>query len=155
MRQRRPLYHCVAGVEPNNLPTSGSQIGPTVVEKSAIKLWDRQHPTTFSPVPSWIIALWGRFLYRWIAGIGPRNLRVSYSGLIVWLWWSVEAVAPECGCWALVLWWKECDEKSVSRRVQFEAKCRETTMHYATLESVMAITPFQAEVSWHFCPLNN
>ena len=43
-----------------------------------------------------------------------------------------------------------CDEKSLSRRIQFEAKCRETTRHYARLESVMAITRFQMGVSWHF-----
>ena len=43
-----------------------------------------------------------------------------------------------------------CDEKCVSRRVQVEAKCRETTRHYARLESVMAITRFQTGVSWHF-----
>jgi len=43
-----------------------------------------------------------------------------------------------------------CDAKSVSRRVQFKAKCRETTRHYARLESVMAITRFQTGVSWHF-----
>jgi len=40
--------------------------------------------------------------------------------------------------------------KRVSRRVQFEAKCRETTRHYARLESIMAITHFQTGVSWHF-----
>jgi len=45
---------------------------------------------------------------------------VSDSGSIVGLWWSVAAVSPECGC---------CDEKSMSRRVQFEAKCGETTRH--------------------------
>ena len=43
-----------------------------------------------------------------------------------------------------------CDENSVSRRVQFKAKCPETTRHYARLESVMAITRFQTGVSWHF-----
>jgi len=40
--------------------------------------------------------------------------------------------------------------KRVSRRVQFEAKCRETTRHYASPESIIAITRFQTEVSWHF-----
>jgi len=40
--------------------------------------------------------------------------------------------------------------KRVSRRVQFEAKSRETTRHYARLESIMAITHFQTGVSWHF-----
>ena len=40
--------------------------------------------------------------------------------------------------------------KRVSRRVQFEAKCRETTRHYARLASIMAITRFQAAVSWYF-----
>ena len=44
-----------------------------------------------------------------------------------------------------------CDEKSMSHRVQFEAKCRETTRNYARLESVMAITRFQTGVSCHFC----
>jgi len=39
--------------------------------------------------------------------------------------------------------------KRVSRRVQFEAKCRETTWHHARLESIMAITRFQTGVSWH------
>jgi len=43
-----------------------------------------------------------------------------------------------------------CDEKSVSRRVQFEAMCRETSRNYARLESVMAMTRFQTGVSWHF-----
>ena len=43
-----------------------------------------------------------------------------------------------------------CDEKSVSRRVQFEAKCRETTRPYARYESVIAITRFQTGVCWHF-----
>jgi len=40
--------------------------------------------------------------------------------------------------------------KTVSRRIQFEAKCRDTTRHYARLESVMVITRFQTAVSWHF-----
>jgi len=40
--------------------------------------------------------------------------------------------------------------KRVSRRVQFEPKCRETTRHYARPESIMAITGFQTGVSWHF-----
>jgi len=40
--------------------------------------------------------------------------------------------------------------KTVSRHVQFEAKCRETTRHYTRLESIMAITRFQIGVSWHF-----
>jgi len=45
-----------------------------------------------------------------------------------------------------------CDEKtrSVWRRVQFEAKCQDTTRNYGRLESVMAITRFQTGVSWHF-----
>jgi len=43
-----------------------------------------------------------------------------------------------------------CDEKSMSSRIQFEAKCGETSRNYARPESVMAITCFQAEVSWHF-----
>ena len=43
--------------------------------------------------------------------------------------------------------------KRVSRWVQFEAQCQETTRHYVRLESVMAITHFQSEVSWHFCSL--
>jgi len=40
--------------------------------------------------------------------------------------------------------------KTVSHRVQFEAKCQETTRHYARLERIMAITPFQTGVSRHF-----
>jgi len=40
--------------------------------------------------------------------------------------------------------------KTVSRRAQFEPKCRETTRHYARRESVIAITRFQTGVSWHF-----
>ena len=72
---------------------------------------------------------------------------MSDSGWIVWLLWSVEVVAPECGCWPEA---RGCDDHSVSRRVQFKAKCRETTRHYARLESVMAITRFQTGVSWHF-----
>jgi len=47
------------------------------------------------------------------------------------------------------------DEKSVSRRLQFEAKCRETTRHYARLESIIAITRFQTGVSWHFRSLKD
>jgi len=43
--------------------------------------------------------------------------------------------------------------KKVSRWVQFETQCRETTRHYARLESIMAITHFQSGVSWHFCSL--
>ena len=42
------------------------------------------------------------------------------------------------------------NEKSVPHRVQFEAKCQETTRYYARLESVMAITHFQTGGSWHF-----
>jgi len=38
----------------------------------------------------------------------------------------------------------------VSSQVQFEGKCRETSRHYARLESILAITRFQARVSWHF-----
>jgi len=30
-----------------------------------------------------------------MAGIKPKNIQVSDSGLIVWLWWSVAAVARE------------------------------------------------------------
>jgi len=41
-----------------------------------------------------------------------------------------------------------CDEKSVSRRVRFEAKYREPTRQYARLESVMAISRLQTGVSW-------
>jgi len=104
MRQRRPLYHCVAGVEPNNLPQSdlGSEqwLCKNLPSSSGIAR------TPFSPVTSWIIAFWEWILYRWIAGIDPRNLQVSGSRSILWLWWSVGAVAPECGYW--VLWWKEC-----------------------------------------------
>jgi len=44
-----------------------------------------------------------------------------------------------------------CDEKSVLRRVQFVAKCQETTRHYSRLESGMATTCFKTGVSWHFC----
>jgi len=40
--------------------------------------------------------------------------------------------------------------RRVSRRVQFEAKCREYTRQYARLESVMAITRFQTGVRWNF-----
>ena len=40
--------------------------------------------------------------------------------------------------------------KRVSGRVQFEAKCQETTRHYARPESIMVITRFQTGVSWHF-----
>ena len=56
------------------------------------------------------------------------------------LWPGSVDVEPEC-----------CDEKSVSCRVKFEAKFRETTGHDAGVESVIAITPFQTGVSWHFC----
>jgi len=57
-------------------PAIGSRIGSVLVEESAIEFWDRQHPTPFSPVTSWIIALSGWILYRWIAGIEP-SLRLS------------------------------------------------------------------------------
>ena len=58
-------------------------------------------------------------------------------------------VEPECCAEKSVM------KKGVSGRVQFEAKCRETTMHYAILESVMTITRFHTEVSWHFRFLKN
>jgi len=104
MRQRRPLYHCVAGVKPLNLPQSdpGSEqwLWRNLSSSSGIAR------TLLSPITSWIIAFWEWILYRWIAGIEHRNLQVSDSGSNLWLWWSVAAVAPECGCW--VFWWKEC-----------------------------------------------
>jgi len=81
-----------------------SRIGAVVVEEFVIEFWARR--TLFSPETSWIIAFWEWILYRWIAGIEPRNLQVSDSGSTMWLWWSVAAVAPAYGYW--VLWWKEC-----------------------------------------------
>jgi len=56
----------------------------------------------------------------------------------------------ECCSWGLGVWMLSVVMKRVSRRVQFEAKCRETTRHYARPESIMAITRFQTGVSWHF-----
>ena len=104
MRQRRPLYLYVAIVDPNNLPQSDPG--------SAQQLWRNLQSssgiarTPFSPVTSWIKIAEGWTLHHYEAGTEPRNLQVSDSGLIVWLWWSLAAVALECGCW--VLWWKEC-----------------------------------------------
>ena len=58
------------------------------------------------------------------------------------LWpWSVD-IEPEA---------QGCHEKTLLHRVQFVAKCQETTRHYARLESVMATTCFKTGVSWHFC----
>jgi len=48
---------------------------------------------------------------------------------------------------------KCCDERV--HRVAFEAKCRETTMNYARLVSVMAITRFPTGLSWHFHSLKD
>jgi len=45
-----------------------------------------------------------------------------------------------------------CDEKSVSRRVQFEAR---VPRNHQALECVMAITRFQTGVSWHFRSLKD
>ena len=39
--------------------------------------------------------------------------------------------------------------------VVFEAMCHETTMTYARLESVIAITHIRARVSWHFRSLKD
>jgi len=43
MPQRRGVYNCVAGVEPNNPPATGSRIRQAVVEECAIVFSDRQH----------------------------------------------------------------------------------------------------------------
>jgi len=59
------------------------------------------------------------------------------------------AVVECCSC-SPGVWMLSVVMKRVSRRVQFEAKCRETTRHYARLESIMPITRFQTGVSWHF-----
>jgi len=79
-------------------PAIRSRIRAVVVEGSAIGNLACRHSTPFSPVTLWIIALWRWILYRRIAGIEPWNLHVSYSGSVVWLWWSVAALAPKCGC---------------------------------------------------------
>ena len=59
------------------------------------------------------------------------------------------AVVEGCSC-GLGVWILSFVMKRVSRRVRFEAKCREPTRQYARLESVMAITRFQTGVNWHF-----
>jgi len=128
-------------------PAIRSRIGQPVVEKSAIKFCHLHaihndnsqkdelfpefwcHSDTLytagylasSPGTSW------SWIQHWLSGCG--------GGLQLW----PGSVDIEC-----------CDEKRVSRHVQFEAKCREPTSAYSTLESVMTITHFQSGVSWHF-----
>jgi len=201
MRPERILYHCVAGVKPNNLlqPDSGLEqwlwrdlpsssgittvsikttltsvsdflnldatetffiplrswrraqqspairfrIKAVVVEESSIKFWDCQYLTPFSPVTSWIIPLGMNLipLDSWHRAQEPTGVRFRIDCL---------AVVECCSC-GLGVWMLSLVMKRVSHHVQFEAKCWETTSHYARLESVMAITHFQTGVSWYFC----
>jgi len=186
MPQRRPLYRCVAGVEPNILLQSGpgseqwlwrdlpsspgitrgsikttltrvsdlmrsdatetplislrswhraqhspsirSRIGVVVVEESGIEFLDRPHPTpnfmnnsplgmNLIPLDSWHPAQeppCGGFRIACVAVVECCSCGPGVSMLNQWP--RTRSVHVEC-----------CDEKMVSHRVQFEAKCRETT----------------------------
>jgi len=179
MSQRRPLYRCVAGVEPNDLPQSDSgseqwlwrnlpsssgsakvvpikttptrvsdfmssdatetsfiplrsyrrsqqppairsRIGPAVVEESAIEFWDRQDSIQSCNFMNKnrggmnLTSLWS-----WRRAQEPPGVRFRIDCV---------AVVECCSCGSGV-WMLSVVIKGVSHRVQFEAKCRETTRH--------------------------
>ena len=142
MLQRRSLYFCVAGVEPNNLPQSdpGSEqwLWRNLPSSSEIATPHPIQPCNFMnniPLGMNLIPL-----DSWHRAQEHPSVKFRIDCLAV-----VECCSCGTGVWMLSVVMKR-----VSRRVQFEAKCRETTRHYARLASIMAITRFEAGVSWHF-----
>jgi len=89
MQQRRPLYRCVAGVEPNNLPQTELE--------SVMRLWSnlpssKVPPASYlSPPPdisakSWVLMPQRRPSYRCVAGVEPNNLQQTESQSVSRLW---------------------------------------------------------------------
>jgi len=142
MLQRRSLYRCVAGVEPNILPQSepGSEhwlwrnlpSSSKIANTPPIQPWNFMNniPLGMNLIP----------LDSWHRVQEPLSVGFKIDCLAV----------VECCSWGPGVWMLSVVMKRESRRVQFEAKCRETTRHYARPESIMAITRFQTGVSWHF-----
>jgi len=78
LRQRRPLYPCVAGVEPNNLPQSDPGSEQSLMRD--LSSGSGIASTPFSPVTSWIKIAEGWILHHCEAGIGPNNHPQSEPG---------------------------------------------------------------------------
>jgi len=117
-------------------PAIRSRIGWAVVEGSAIGLWDRQPCNLMNNSPVKMNLL---LVCSWRRVQQPPGVRLRMYGVVV-VEFAVGARGYEC--W--VLWW------ALVYRVAFEAKCRETTINCARLETLQAITRFQTGVSWHF-----
>jgi len=141
MLQRRSLYRCVAGVEPNDLPQSDSGSEQwswrNLPSSSEIASTPPIQPCNLNNIPLGMNLI---PLDSWHRAQEPPGVGFRIDCLAV-----VECCSGGPGVWMLSVVMKR-----VSRRVQFEAKCRKTTRHYARLESIMAITRFQTGVSWHF-----
>jgi len=101
MPQRRPLYRCVAGIEPNNLPQTDSE--------SVSRLWSNPPsskipPTCYlSPPPemsakSCVLMPQRRPLYRCVAGIMPNNLPQTELKSVQRLWRNLQSskIPPAC-----------------------------------------------------------
>jgi len=101
MPQRRPLYRCVAGVEPNILPQTELE--------SVMRLWSnlpssKIPPACYlSPPPemsakSWVLMPQRRPSYRCVAGVEPNNPpeTESESGSRLWSNLPSSKVPPAC-----------------------------------------------------------
>jgi len=77
MGQGRTLYHCVAGIEPNDLPQTELE--------SVTRLWSNQSSSKIPPAcylrappqktaKSWVFMPQGCPLYHCVAGVKPNNL---------------------------------------------------------------------------------
>jgi len=101
MPQRRPLYRCVAGVEPNILPQTELE--------SVMRLWSnlpssKVPPASYlSPPPemsakSWVLMPQRRPSYSCGAGVEPNNLpqTESESGSRLWSNLTSSKIPPAC-----------------------------------------------------------
>jgi len=101
MRQGRPLYRCVAGIEPNNLPQaeseSGSQLWSNLPSSKVPPACYLRPPPEMS-AKSWAFMPHGRPLYRCVAGVKPNNLPQTELESVIRLWSNLPSskVPPAC-----------------------------------------------------------
>jgi len=101
MPQTSPLYRCVAGVEPNNLPQTESE--------SISLLWSNLpsckilpacylRPSPEKSAKSWALMPQGHPLYRCVAGIEPNNLPQPELESVMRLWSNLPSskIPPAC-----------------------------------------------------------
>jgi len=107
MPQGRPLYRCVAGVEPNNPPQTELE--------SVMRLWSNLPSSKFppacylSPPPemsakSWVLMPQRRPLYRCVAGVEPNNLQQTESESVQRLWSNPLSSKIPPGCIPITPW---------------------------------------------------